>query len=67
MPSEMEKRYPDWWKNDTDEGEDKIAKKARLDQLEPMEVVAHYTRSYHKDMAMLNTLSPSIEPTATGS
>ena len=52
--------------NDADEGEDKIAKKARLDQLEPMEVVAHYTRSYHKDMAMLNTLSPSIEPTATG-
>ena len=52
--------------NDADEGEDKIAKKARLDQLEPMEVVAHYTRSYHKDMAMLNTHSPSIEPTATG-
>jgi len=52
--------------NDADEGEDKIAKKARLDQLEPMEVVAHYTRSYHQDMAMLNTLSPSIEPTATG-
>jgi len=52
--------------NDADEGEDKIAKKARLDQLEPMEVVAHYTRSYHRDMAMLNTLSPSIEPTATG-
>jgi cysteinyl-tRNA synthetase len=52
--------------NDADEGEDKIAKKARLDQLEPMEVVAHYTRSYHRDMTMLNTLSPSIEPTATG-
>ena len=52
--------------NDADEGEDKIAKKARLDQLEPMEVVAYYTRSYHKDMAMLNTLPPSIEPTATG-
>jgi len=52
--------------NDADEGEDKIAKKARLDQLEPMEVVAHYTRSYHRDMAMLNTLPPSIEPTATG-
>jgi len=52
--------------NDADEGEDKIAKKARLDQLEPMEVVAHYTRSYHRDMAMLNTISPSIEPTATG-
>ncbi len=52
--------------NDAEEGEDKIAKKARLDQLEPMEVVAHYTRNYHRDMAMLNTLSPSIEPTATG-
>jgi cysteinyl-tRNA synthetase len=52
--------------NDADEGEDKIAKKARLDQLEPMEVVAYYTRSYHKDMAMLNTRPPSIEPTATG-
>ena len=52
--------------NDADEGEDKIAKKARLDQLEPMEVVAYYTRSYHRDMALLNTLPPSIEPTATG-
>ena len=52
--------------NDADEGEDKIAKKALLDQLEPMEVVAHYTRSYHRDMALLNTLPPSIEPTATG-
>ena len=41
--------------NDADEGEDKIAKKARLDQLEPMEVVAYYTRSYHRDMALLNT------------
>jgi cysteinyl-tRNA synthetase len=52
--------------NDADEGEDKIVKKARLEQLEPMEVVAHYTRNYHRDMAKLNTLSPSIEPTATG-
>jgi len=52
--------------NDADEGEDKIAKKARLDKLEPMEVVAYYTRSYHRDMALLNTLPPSIEPTATG-
>jgi len=52
--------------NDADEGEDKIAKKARLDQLEPMEVVAYYTRSYHRDMTLLNTLAPSIEPTATG-
>ena len=52
--------------NDADEGEDKIAKKALLDQLEPMEVVAYYTRSYHRDMTLLNTLPPSIEPTATG-
>ena len=52
--------------NDADDGEDKIGKKARLKQLEPMEVVAHYTRNYHRDMAMLNTLPPSIEPTATG-
>lgn len=52
--------------NDADEGEDKIAKKARLDQLEPMEVVAYFTRSYHRDMTLLNTLPPSIEPTATG-
>ena len=52
--------------NDADEGEDKIVKKARLDQVEPMEVVAYYTRSYHHDMSLLNTLPPSIEPTATG-
>ncbi len=52
--------------NDADEGEDKIVKKARLDQVEPMEVVAYYTRNYHHDMGLLNTLPPSIEPTATG-
>jgi len=52
--------------NDADAGEDKIAKKARLEELEPMEVVAHYTRNYHRDMHALNTLPPSIEPTATG-
>ena len=52
--------------NDADAGEDKIAKKARLEELEPMEVVAHYTRNYHRDMDLLNTLPPSIEPTATG-
>ena len=34
--------------NDADEGEDKIIKKARLEQLEPMEIVQHYTNSYHK-------------------
>tara|TARA_B110000240_G_scaffold155364_1_gene172522 strand:- start:318 stop:1784 length:1467 start_codon:yes stop_codon:yes gene_type:complete len=52
--------------NDSDEGEDKIAKKARLEQLEPMEIVQFYTISYHKAMASLNCLPPSIEPRATG-
>jgi len=52
--------------NDADEGEDKIAKKARLEQLEPMEIVQFYTISYHKAMATLNCLPPSIEPRATG-
>lgn len=52
--------------NDADEGEDKIAKKARLDQLEPMEVVQYYTNSYHSKMHVLNTLPPSIEPRASG-
>ena len=52
--------------NDADEGEDKIAKKARLEQLEPMEIVQFYTISYHKAMASLNCLPPSIEPRATG-
>ena len=52
--------------NDADEGEDKIAKKARLEQLEPMEIVQLYTISYHKAMAALNCLPPSIEPRATG-
>ncbi|NLN95750.1 MAG: cysteine--tRNA ligase [Bacteroidales bacterium] len=52
--------------NDADEGEDKIAKKARLEQLEPMEVVQYYTDSYHKNMDQLNVLRPSIEPRASG-
>ena len=52
--------------NDADEGEDKIAKKARLDQLEPMEVVQFFTDRYHKNMEDLNTLKPSIEPRASG-
>ena len=52
--------------NDEDEGEDKIAKKARLEQLEPMEIVQFYTISYHKAMEALNCLPPSIEPRATG-
>jgi cysteinyl-tRNA synthetase len=51
---------------DADDGEDKIAKKAKLDQLEPMEVAQNYTDSYHRDMEALNTLKPSIEPRATG-
>ncbi len=52
--------------NDADEGEDKIEKKARLEQLEPMEVVQFYTNRYHKVMDQLNVLSPSIEPHASG-
>ena len=52
--------------NDSEEGEDKIAKKARLEALEPMEVVQFYTISYHKAMNALNCLPPSIEPRATG-
>ena len=52
--------------NDADEGEDKIAKKARLEQLEPMEVVQYFTNRYHRDMEALNVLPPSIEPHASG-
>ena len=52
--------------NDADSGEDKIAKKARLEQLEPMEVVQYYTLRFHRNMQQLNTLPPSIEPRATG-
>ena len=52
--------------HDADEGEDKIAKKARLEQLEPMEVVQHYLLRYHRDMEALNVLPPSIEPHASG-
>ncbi|MBP6610185.1 MAG: cysteine--tRNA ligase [Paludibacter sp.] len=52
--------------NDADSGEDKIAKKARLDQLEPMEVVQYYVNRYHKAMEALNVLPPSIEPHASG-
>ena len=52
--------------NDADEGEDKIGKKARLEELEPMEVVQFYTNSYHKAMDSLNVLRPSIEPSASG-
>jgi len=52
--------------NDADEGEDKIAKKARLEQLEPMEIVQFFTDRYHNDMDDLNVLKPSIEPRASG-
>ncbi len=52
--------------HDADEGEDKIAKKARLEQLEPMEVAHYYTERYHRAMDSLNVLSPSIEPHASG-
>jgi cysteinyl-tRNA synthetase len=51
---------------DEDEGEDKIGKKARLEKLEPMEVVQRYTNGFHKAMEQFNLLPPSIEPTATG-
>lgn len=52
--------------DDIDEGEDKIAKRARLEQLEPMEIVQKYTNGFHEVMRLFNILSPSIEPTATG-
>ncbi len=52
--------------HDADEGEDKIAKKAKLEDLEPMEVVQTYTERYHEAMRLLGCLSPSIEPRASG-
>jgi len=52
--------------NDADEGEDKIAKKARLEELEPMEVVQYFSDRYHKNMDQLNVKNPSIEPRASG-
>lgn len=52
--------------HDEDEGEDKIAKKARLERIEPMEVVQKYTVDFHQTLEKFNLLSPSIEPTATG-
>ena len=52
--------------NDADEGEDKIAKKARIEQLEPMEIVQLYTENFHDCMKLLNCKSPSIEPRASG-
>jgi len=52
--------------NDADEGEDKVAKKARLEQVEPMEIVQYYLNRYRKAMDALNVLPPSIEPHASG-
>ncbi|HET6245448.1 MAG: cysteine--tRNA ligase [Bacteroidetes bacterium] len=52
--------------NDADSGEDKIAKKARLEQVEPMEIVQYYTERYHQNLEKLNVKSPSIEPKASG-
>jgi cysteinyl-tRNA synthetase len=52
--------------DDVDHGEDKIARRARLEQLEPMEIVQKYTNGFHEVMRLFNILPPSIEPTATG-
>ena len=52
--------------HDADEGEDKIARKARLEQLEPMEVAQYYTNRYHEFMDRMGVLRPSIEPLASG-
>jgi len=51
---------------DNDEGDDKFAKKAKLEKLEPMEIVQKYTLGFHDVLRLFNTLPPSIEPTATG-
>ena len=52
--------------SDADEGEDKVSKKARIEQLEPMEIVQRYTLDFHNILAKFNNIPPSIEPTATG-
>ena len=52
--------------SDADEGEDKVSKKAKLEQLEPMEIVQRYTVGFHRVMEQFNTLPPGIEPSATG-
>jgi len=52
--------------NDEDQGEDRISKKARLENLEPMEVVQKYTYDFHETVRKFNLLPPNIEPTATG-
>ena len=52
--------------SDADEGEDKIAKKAKVEKLEPMEIAEYYAWRYHKNMDQMNVLRPNIEPRATG-
>ena len=52
--------------NDADEGEDKISQRARLEELEPMEIVQKYTLGFHRIMKRFNNYAPTIEPTATG-
>src|SRR5690606_14124358 len=52
--------------NDEDSGEDKIGKKAKLENIEPMEVVQRYTQDFHQVMEKFNALPPSTEPSATG-
>jgi cysteinyl-tRNA synthetase len=52
--------------DDADQGEDKISKKARIEKIEPMEVVQQYTLDFHNVMSRFNAFPPSIEPTATG-
>ena len=52
--------------DDSDDGEDKISKKARLEKLEPMQIVQHYTVDFHNVLRLFNNLPPDIEPTATG-
>ena len=50
----------------SDNGEDRISKKARIEEIEPMEVVQRYTVDFHNTLNEFNLLPPSIEPTATG-
>ena len=52
--------------DDVDEGEDKISKRARLENLEPMQIVQKYTNGFHQVMRLFNILDPDIEPTASG-
>src|SRR5690606_33772384 len=52
--------------SDADEGDDKVAKRAKLEQLEPMEIVQYYTNSYHQGLDRLNVRRPDIEPKASG-